>query len=98
METELVQIWLEIILAQAMISSQNKRLGVADHYVEPVEQVEHIGVGVKRLIFVVAPLQSRDVTAVSIAVDGTTFGKCRLGKLSDSFLLQVWRNLHFEIA
>ena len=49
-ETELVPIGLEIILAQSMVSSQNECLSIADHYVEPVE---HIGVRVKRLMFVV---------------------------------------------
>lgn len=68
-----------MILGQAMVGSQNKRLGIADHNMQPVEHTAIRGVG---LAFVDVILKCRDVTAVTIAADRAARCNGAVGKLS----------------
>ena len=94
-ETErvFIQIGLEIFLGQAMIGAQNKRLGVADHDVQPMEEAGIRGVGV---IFMGVVLQRRDVTAIAIAEDHAAIGEGSVGKFPHRHLLNIGRYPHFQ--
>lgn len=48
----LIQIGLEIFPGQAMIGAQDKRLSVADHYVQPMEKAGIVG-----FVFMGVPLR-----------------------------------------
>lgn len=96
-ETEgiLVQIGLKILLGQAMIGAQNKRLGVADHDVQPVEQT---GIKVVGFVLMGITFECRDVTAVAIPVDHTAIDKGSVGKFLYGHLLDIGRHPHFQKA
>ena len=92
-EGKLVQIGLEVFLGQAMIGTQDKRFGVADHDVQPMEQA---GIGVIGFVFMEVALQSWKVTAITIAVDHAAIGKGGMGKFLHRRLLDVGRYPHFQ--
>ena len=93
-ETEgiLIQIGLEIFLGQAMIGAQNKRLGVADHDVQPMEKA---GIRIVGLVFMGVVLQRRDVTTIAIAEDLAAIGEGSMGKFPHRRLLDIGRYPHF---
>ena len=94
-EGKLVQIGLEVFLGQAMIGAQDKRFGVADHDVQPMEQA---GIGVVGFVFMRVAFQSRKVTAITIAVDHAAIGEGGMGKFLHRCLLDVGRYPHFQKA
>ena len=94
-EGKLVQIGLEVFLGQAMIGTQDKRFGVADHDVQPMEQA---GIGVIGFVFMEVALQSWKVTAITIAVDHAAIGEGGMGKFLHRRLLDVGRYPHFQKA
>lgn len=55
-----------------MIGAQDKRLGVADHDMQPMEKA---GIGIVRLVFMGVALQGQNVTAIAIAVELTAIGE-----------------------
>ncbi len=67
-----------LLLGQAMVSTQDKRLGVADHDVQPMEQTR---IGIVEFVLMGIALQSRDITPVTITVNCTARGKRSLGKI-----------------
>ena len=77
-EAILVKAGLEVLLGQAMVSTQDKRLGVADHDVQPMEQTR---IGIVEFVLMGIALQSRDITPVTITVNCTARGKRSLGKI-----------------
>lgn len=77
-ERKLVQVGLKMVLGQAVVGSQNERLGIADHNMQPVE---HTAVGIIGLMFVGVILKRRDITAVTIAADGAVGCNSTVGKL-----------------
>ena len=78
-ERKLIQVGLKMILGQTMVGSQNKRLGIADHNVQPVEHTAVRDIG---LMFVDVIFKCRDVTAVTIAADRAARCNGAVGKLS----------------
>ena len=94
-ETEgiLIQIGLEIFLGQAMIGAQNKRLGVADHDVQPMEKA---GIRIVGLVFMGVVLQRRDITAVAIGVDLTVISEGSVDKFLHRHLLDIGGYPHFQ--
>ena len=66
-EGKLIQVGLKMILGQAVVGSQNKCLGIADHNMQPVE---HTAVWVIGFMLVDVILKRRDITAVTVAADG----------------------------
>ena len=92
-EAELIQVGLEIGFGQAVIGSQNERLGVADNDMQPVQQT---GVGIVRFVLMGVAFQCRDVAAVAVAADRASLGKCRSGKFFDGCPLDVWSDPHLE--
>ena len=75
-----------MILGQAVVGSQNKCLGIADHNMQPVE---HTAVWVIGFMLVDVILKRRDITAVTVAADGAAGCNGTAGKLSHGRLL--WR-------
>lgn len=69
-----------------MISAQNKRLGVADHDVQPMEESRNQDIG---LVFMGVALQRWDITAIAIAVDLTAIGEGGAGKFLHRRLLDI---------
>ena len=63
---------MKIFLGQAMIGAQNKRLGVADHDVQPVEKARIRIIG---LVLMGIALQCQDIAAISIAADHAAIDK-----------------------
>ena len=96
-ETEgiLVQIGLEVLLGQAMIGTQDKRLSVVDHDVQPMEKAKIGGVGVA---FMGVAIQGRNVTGIAITVDLTAIGEGGMGKFLHRCLLDIGRYPHFQKA
>lgn len=92
-EGKLVQIGLEVFLGQTMIGAQDKRFGVADHDVQPMEQA---GIGVEGFVFMRVAFQSRKVTAITIAMDHAAIGEGGMGKFLHRRLLDVGRYPHFQ--
>ena len=78
-ERKLIQVGLKMILGQAMVGSQNKRLSIADHNMQPVE---HTAIRVIGLMFMGVILKRRDITAVAIAADSAASCNGAVSKLS----------------
>ena len=51
-----------------MIGTQDKRFGIADHDVQPMEKA---GIGIVEFVFMSIAIQGRNVAAITIAVDFT---------------------------
>ncbi len=79
-------------MRQAVISAQDKRLGIADNDMQPVK---HAGFWVKGAMLVGILPQGGDVTAVAIAPDHAVIRKTALGKFLDRGLLDILGDLHF---
>lgn len=77
-ERKLIQVGLKMILGKAVVGSQNERLGIADHNMQPVE---HTAVGIIVLILVGVILKRRDIAAVTVAADGAASRNGTVGKL-----------------
>ena len=77
-ERKLIQVGLKMILGKAVVGSQNKRLGITDHNMQPVE---HTAVGIIGLILVAVILKRRDIAAVTVAADGAAGRNSTVGKL-----------------
>lgn len=78
-----------------MIGTQDKRFRIVDDNVQPMEQPR---VGIVRFMLVDESFQSRDVAAISVAVDLTARGKSGVGKLLYRRLLDIWCLLHLQEA
>ena len=83
-----------MILGQAVVGSQNKCLGIADHNMQPVE---HTAVWVIGFMLVDVILKRRDITAVTVAADGAAGCNGTAGKLSHGRLLDILCHAHFEV-
>jgi len=79
---------------QTVIGSQNKRFGIADHNMQPME---HTAVWVVFLMLVGVVSQSWDIAAVTIAVDGTALLHGGIGELLYRGLLDIPGYTHLEI-
>ena len=76
-----------------MIGAQNKRLGVADHDVQPMEKA---GIRIVGLVFMGVVLQRRDITAVAIGVDLTVISEGSVDKFLHRHLLDIGGYPHFQ--
>ena len=77
-----------------MISAKDESLYIADHDMQPVK---HSVVGKIVLMLVGIFLQSRKITAVTIAADCASLSNCGMGELSHRGLLDILCHTHFEI-
>ena len=93
-EAIFVKVGLEVLLGQAMISTQDERLGVANHDMQPMEQTR---VGIVGLVLMGIALQSRDIAPVTITVNRTARGKRSLGKFFDRGPPDILRDPHLGI-
>ena len=93
-EHKLIQAGLEMVFGQAVVGSQNKRFGVADHNMQPVE---HTAVGVIGLMFVGVVLKCGNITAVTITADGAAGCNGAVGKFSHGGLLDILCHAHFKV-
>lgn len=85
-ESELIQVGLQIFFGTAMISAQDKRLGIADNNVQPMK---HTRIGGIYLMLMLVIFQSWDITAITVAADGTVISKCRFSKAFDRILSDI---------
>lgn len=60
-----------------MIGTYDKRFGVADHDVQPMEKAE---IGVIGFVFMSEAIPGRNVAAITIAVNLTAIGESGMGK------------------
>ncbi len=93
-ETKFIQIGLQVVFRQAMISAQYERLGVSNHDMQPMEQT---GIGIVSLMLMGKVSQGWDVAAIPVAADHTAFCKGGFGKFSDGGLLDIGCDPHFQI-
>lgn len=96
-ETEgiLVQIGLEVFLGQTMISAQDKRLCVADHDVQPMEEAR---IGIVGFVFMGVAIQGQNVVVIAIAVGLTAIGEGSMSKFFHRCLLDIECYPHFQKA
>lgn len=99
-EGKLVQIGLEMVCWQTVIGSQNKRFGIADHNMQPME---HTAVWVVVLMLVGVVSQNWDIAAVTIAVDGTALLHGGIGEplyrgLLDILVIRILRYCRFPCS
>ena len=80
-----------MLLRQAMVSTQDERLGVTDYDVQPMEQAR---IGIVGFVLMGIALQSRDITPVTITVNRTALDKRSLGKFFDRGPLDILRDPH----
>lgn len=78
----------------AMVSTQDERLGVADHDVCPIKQTR---MGIVGFVLMSIALHSRDITPVIITVNHTALDKRSLDKFFDRGPLDILRDPHFGI-
>ena len=93
-EEKLVQVGLEMGCGQAVIDAQNKRFGVAEYDMQPME---HTTVGVIVPVLVGIVPQNRDIAAITIAADDAALLHSGIGKFLHRGLLDILGHTHLEI-